>query len=387
MSALIRRPALLREIEAGLRAAPVTALLGPRQCGKTTLARSVAVRRRGAYFDLEDAVDSARLARPQQVLGRLRGLVVLDEIQRRQELFPLLRVLADRRPAPCRFLLLGSASPSLMRRASESLAGRVRFIEMGGFGPEETGWSKAGRLWLRGAFPRSYLAPSEVRSLRWREDFIRTFLERDIPQLEVRVPAETLRRFWTMVAHYHGQTWNASEIGASLGLAHNTARRHLDLLTGAFVLRQLPPYFVNIGKRLVKAPKVYVRDSGLLHSLLGIGSLRELESHPKLGASWEGFALELVLRRTGDRGAFFWGTHGGAEIDLVVERGGKRWGFEFKCGDAPAHTKSMRVAMRDLGLAHLWVVYPGERSYPIGERADVMALRDLPTLPRALNQR
>lgn len=386
MSKLIPRPEWVRKIKSGLKAAPVTAILGPRQCGKTTLARIVAKRYRGTYFDLEDRLDSARLERPQQVLEQLRGLVVLDEIQLRQELFPLLRVLSDRKPLPCRFLVLGNASPRLMRRTSETLAGRVRFVEMRGFGPQETGWRTVEKLWLRGSFPRSFLAKNDADSLRWREDFIRTFLERDIPQLDIHIPAETLRRFWTMVSHYHGQVWNASEIGASLGFSHNAARRYLDLLAGAFVLRQLPPYYVNIGKRIVKSPKIYVRDSGLLHSLLNIRTFRELDSHPKLGASWEGFAIEQVLQLTGERNAFFWGTHGGAEIDLVVEKAGKVWGFEFKCIDAPTLTKSMHTARQDLKLEHLWIIYPGRKSYPIGKWADVLALRDLSKLPRTIIQ-
>lgn len=386
MLPIIRRPDRIREIAAALRAAPVAALLGPRQSGKTTLARIVASKRRAAYFDLESGLDAARLEHPERILGKLRGLVVIDEIQRKPELFPLLRVLVDRRPLPCRFLVLGSASPWLLRRTSESLAGRVRFMELGGFSPEETGWETVDKLWTRGCFPRSFLAPGDTESFHWREDFIQTFLERDIPQMEIRVPAATLRRFWAMVAHYHGQIWNASEIGASLGFSHNAARRYLDSLTGAFVIRQLPPYFVNIGTRLVKSPKVYVRDSGLLHCLLGIHSLRELESHPKLGASWEGFALEQLLRITSDRHAYFWATHSGAELDLLLESGGKTWGFEFKWAGAPTLTRSMRAALQDLGLEHLWVVYPGETGYPLDRRVDVLPLRDIGFLPRALRR-
>lgn len=380
----LKRPDLTRAVEAGLRASPVTALLGPRQCGKTSLARRIADRRRGTYFDLESPTDAARLDRPQMVLAPLRGLVVLDEIQRRPDLLPLLRVLSDRRPLPCRLLILGSASPNLIRHASETLAGRVRFVEMGGFTIEETGSDRADRLWLRGGLPRSFLARTDADSLHWREDFIRTFLERDIPQLESRIPAVTLRRFWMMVAHYHGQVWNGSEIAASLGLAHTTARRYLDLLTGAFVLRQLPPYHANVGKRLVKSPKAYVRDSGLLHALLNIPSSRELQSHPKLGASWEGFAMEQILRWTGDRNAFFWATHGGAELDLLVLHRGKRWGFEFKCSDAPRATRSMRIAMSDLGLDHLWVVYPGATGYPLGRGVDVVPASELDVVKRRL---
>lgn len=381
---MVRRKAFLRAVEAGLKASPVTALLGPRQCGKTTLAREIARKHRAVYFDLERMADAARLQNPERVLGGLRGLVVLDEIQRLASLFPLLRVLSDRRPNPARFLILGSADPWTMKRTSESLAGRVRFVPLSGFGLAETGWTRMRRLWLRGGFPRAFLAPGEAASLVWREDFIRTFLERDLPQMEVRVPAETMRRFWGMVAHYHGQVWNASEIGASLGFSHNTARRHLDELTGAMVVRQLPPFFANLGKRTVKSPKVYVRDSGILHSLLGIGTTRELESHPKFGASWEGFAMEEVLKVTGDRHAFFWATHAGAELDLVVQAGGANWGFEFKVSDAPAVTKSMRIAMKDLGLRRLWVVHPGRESHPLDKGIDTLSLRHLDRLPRPL---
>jgi predicted AAA+ superfamily ATPase len=317
-------------------------------------------------------------------LEGLKGLVVLDEVQRKPDLFPFLRVMADRRPLRCKFLILGSANPWLMKRTSESLAGRVRFIEMGGFSPVEVGWNKMERLWMRGGFPGSFLSATEKSSLAWREDFIQTFLERDIPQLEIRVPPVTLGRFLAMVAHYHGQVWNASEIGASLGFSHNTARRYLDALTGAFTLRQLAPYFVNAGKRLVKAPKIYVRDSGLLHALLGIRTMRELESNPKLGASWEGFALELLLEKTGSRNAYFWATHAGAELDLVLDRGGKRWGFEFKVSKAPSLTKSMRIALDDLRLERLWVIHTGEKAYPLDKRVTAISLWEIEKLPKVL---
>lgn len=381
---LVNRPELLKQIESALKTSPVTALLGPRQCGKTTLARRIALTRRAEYFDLEKRVDLARLDHPERALEGLKGLVVLDEVQRSPELFPLLRVLADRKPQPCKFLLLGSASPWLLKHTSESLAGRVRFIEMSGFSPWETGWKNLERLWVRGGFPPAYLAATPKDSLAWREDFIQTFLERDIPQLEIRVPPTTLGRFWAMVAHYHGQVWNGSEIGASLGFSHNAARRYLDALTGAFVLRQLPPYFINLGKRLVKSPKVYVRDSGLLHALLNLRGQKELEVHPKLGASWEGFALEQVLKITGERNAFFWATHAGAELDLLVEKAGKRWGFEFKMEEAPGLTKSMRTALQDLELEHLWVIHPGNAGYSLDKKAEVIPLSGLEHLPREL---
>jgi len=381
---VIRRPDILKLIQSGLRTSPLTALLGPRQCGKTTLARQVSLNKKTQYFDLEKRSDLIRMENPERTLDGLKGLVVLDEVQRKPELFPHLRVLADRKPLPCRFLLLGSASPWLMKHTSESLAGRVRFIEMSGFSPGEVGWKNQQRLWIRGGFPPSFLAATDKDSVIWRDNFIQTFLERDIPQMDIRVPAATLGRFWAMVAHYHGQVWNASEIGASLGFSHNAARRYLDALSGAFVLRQLPPYFVNLGKRLVKSPKVYVRDSGLLHALLNLRTQAELEAHPKLGSSWEGFALEQVLRVTGDRNAFFWATQAGAELDLLVEKGGKRWGFEFKMDDAPGMTKSMRIAMEDLRLEHLWVVHPDKAAYSLDKKVDVIPLSGLERLPKSL---
>lgn len=361
---------------------PVTALLGPRQCGKTTLARLFLVGRRATYFDLEHPLDAARLEHPLRALESLRGLVVIDEVQQRPDLFPILRVLADRRPLPARFLILGSASFELVRRASESLAGRLGFVEMGGLTLEEVGASRRHTLWMRGGFPRSFLARSHPASQSWRDDFIRTFLERDIPQLGVKIPALTLHRFWTMVAHYHAQVWNGSEIGASLGVSHTTARQYLDLLTGTFVVRQLPPWFENLGKRMVKSPKVYIRDSGLLHALLRIATLQDLQAHPKLGASWEGFALEQILAQAGERDAYFWATHAGAELDLLLIRHGKRWGFEIKYADAPRPTKSLRIAQRDLNLQHLWVIYPGNTRYALDEAVDCVGLDDLPELVR-----
>lgn len=311
-------------------------------------------------------------------------MIVLDEIQRRPELLPLLRVLADRRPRRARFLILGSASPDLIQHSSETLAGRVTFVDMGGFTLEEVGTDRQDRLWLRGGFPRSFLARSDRESWNWRQDFVRTFLERDLPQLGIAVPPQTLHRFWMMLVHCHGQIWNASEIGASLGIAHTSARRYLDLLSEAYVIRQLPPWFQNVGKRVVKSPKVYLRDSGLLHTLLDLPSREALESHPKLGASWEGFALEQVLGVVGAPSAYFWATHGGAELDLFIPARGKRWGFEFKFHDAPTMTRSMRVAMQDLNLHHLWIVHPGVESYPVHESVDCLALRDLHTIRKVI---
>jgi len=382
----IERLELLKRVKAGLRQSPVTALLGPRQCGKTTLAREIAKSREGAYFDLESPRDLARLQNPQMALEGVRGLVVIDEIQRQPELIPLLRVLADRRPIQTRFLILGSASLDLIRHSSETLAGRIHFVEMSGFCLGEVGKDQQSRLWVRGGFPDSFLARTEKGSWDWRENFIRTFLERDIPQLGVTIPAATLRRFWTMLAHYHGQVWSGSEIGKSLGVAHNTAKRYLDLLTGAFVVRQLQPWFENVGKRVVKSPKTFIRDSGLLHSLLSLSSQEDLEAHPKLGASWEGFAIEQILDLCGERDAYFWSIHGGAELDLLLMRRGKRWGFEMKCSDAPTATKSMHVAMKDLKLSKLWVVHPGDANYPLDRDIECIGLRrfadDRHSLPR-----
>ncbi len=374
---MIQRTELMHQVEYGLKRSPVTAIVGPRQCGKTTLAKEIGRRESATYFDLEDPIDQARLANPQLVLEALRGMVILDEIQRRPELTMLLRVLADRKPLPCRFIVLGSASPDLMRQASDSLAGRIHFVDMGGFTLGEVGESQGDRLWLRGGFPLSFLAENDADSRQWRLNLVRTFLERDMPQLGVQIPAEMLRRFWTMLAHYHGQIWNASEIGASLGVTHHTTRKYLDLLSGAYVVRQLQPWFENLGKRVVKSPKVYVRDSGLLHALLGIPDFPTLQGHPKLGASWEGFVIEQILSWAGDRNAYFWATHSRAELDLMVLAKGKRWGFEIKYQDAPTITKSMRIAVQDLRLKRLWVVYPGKTGYPMDENIECVPLRGL----------
>jgi predicted AAA+ superfamily ATPase len=373
-SRLIDRPTLERAVRAALRHNPVVALLGPRQSGKSTLAKRLAP---AHLFDLENPVDEARLAEPQTTLGPLSGLVVIDEVQLRPHLFPLLRVLADRRPVRARFLVLGSASPHLIRDTSESLAGRVAFVPMGGFSLDEVGGGSLRRLWLRGGFPRAFLAVSDAASRQWRDDFVQTFLERDIRKFGVDVPPQALRRLWTMLAHYHGQPWNASELARSLGEAHTTVKRHLDILSGALMVRQLPPWFENLGKRQVKAPKVYLRDSGVLHALLGLSTFAALEGHPKLGASWEGFVIEQILRRTGERDAFFWATPAGAELDLLVFAGGRRIGFEIKYSDAPRPTKSMAIAQQDLALDQLFVVYPGGTSYPLRPGLDVVAIGDL----------
>lgn len=377
---MIHRPAALEAVETALAENPVCALLGPRQCGKTTLAQQVAAKRKSHYFDLEEAASRTRLEQsPELSLRELRGLVVLDEIQQLPGLFATLRPLADRPGIPARFLILGSASPDLVKGASESLAGRVGFVDLGGFTLGDVGVGEERRLWLRGGMPRSFLAPHEAASQRWRQAFIRTFLTRDIPQLGVRIPSETLRRFWTMVAHYHAQIWNGAELARAFGVSETTVRDYLDLLTGTFLLRQLPPWFENLGKRQYKAPKVYVRDSGLLHRLLGVASYDALLGHPKLGASWEGFALEQVLSVVGSEEAFFWGTHSGAELDLLLMLGGNRCGVEFKCADAPVMTKSLHIALADLKLERAWIVYPGREVYPVHERVRVSPLGDLLT--------
>ena len=369
---MIQRTAALDEIRHAMKSFPVTALFGPRQCGKTTLARQVVGAGGEEYFDLEDPVSLRRLSEPMTALRPLRGLVVIDEVQRQPNLFPILRVLADRRPLPARFLVLGSASPELLHQGSETLAGRIALIEMSGFSLAEVGVDRLRKLWWRGGFPRPFLARSEAESRAWQENFIRTFLERDIRQFGVDVPPTALRRIWMMLAHYHGQIWNASEISRSLGESHTTVKRHLDLLTGAFVVRQLQPWFQNLGKRQVKSPKVFLRDSGLLHTLLGIHSFRMLQGHPKVGASWEGFVIEEAIRIVGDRNAFFWATQSGAEMDLLVHRNGKKYGIEVKYKDAPGITKSMRIAQHDLELDKIIVVYPGEQSYPLDKNIIVI---------------
>ena len=364
-------------VRTALRRSRVVALLGPRQCGKTTLAREFVSADSPNYFDLEDPAGLARLAEPETSLRPLKGLVVIDEVQRRPELFPILRVLADRRPLPARFLLLGSAAPELLRQASESLAGRIETVPLAGFRLADLGAGAQPRHWLRGGFPLAFTARSDADSFAWRRQFLQTFLERDLPQLGLGTPSAALHRFWSMVAHYHGQIWNAADPARALGVNESTVRRYLDLMTGVFMVRQLPPWFENLGKRQVKAPKVYVRDSGLLHALLGLGTQRDLEHHPKLGASWEGYAVEEVLKALRPDEAFFWATHNGAEIDLLLFKGGKRIGVECKRADAPTLTPSMRIALTDLKLDQLIVVYPGERRYRLEKRVEVVPLAEL----------
>lgn len=357
-------------------------MLGPRQVGKTTLARQLAADwpESVRHFDMEDPDDQKRLTDPSFILRPLTGLVVLDEIQRRPDLFPLLRVLADRADIPARFLILGSASPELMRHASESLAGRVAFHQMDGFGLDELAPDSLDMRWLRGGFPRAYLANSLQESSEWREAFIRTYLERDLPQLGINLPALTLRRFWTMLAHYHGQTWNGSELARALGVTDKTVSRYLDILEGTYMAWRLRPWHTNLGKRELKAPKVYVSDTGILHRLLGVESEAGLLAHPKCGASWEGFAIQEILRRTGtsqDR-AFYWGVHTGAELDLLIERDGRRFGFEIKLTRSPGITPSMRSALDVLALDHLYLVCSGKgKPWPLSERITALPLGSL----------
>ena len=372
--AMISRSAILDRICAALARTPVVVLTGPRQCGKTTLARELLSEDSPNYFDLEDPLSLARLDEPKTALEPLQGLVVIDEIQRRPDLFPVLRVLADRKKQPAQFLILGSASGELLRQSSESLAGRMERIEIGGFTVAEVGLQSVAKLWRRGSFPLAFLARTEMDSLAWRKQFIQTLLERDLPQWGVRVPAAALLRFWTMVAHYHGQTWNAAEPARALGVNPSTSRRYLDLLTDALMVRQLQPWHVNLGKRQVKMPKIYVRDSGLLHQLFGLGTEKAILSHPRVGASWEGFVIEQVLGAESHDEAYFWATHQGAEIDLILRRGDRLFGVECKRVDAPRLTPSIRIALDDLRLERVAIVYPGTKRFALTDRVEAVPL-------------
>ncbi len=375
---MIKRQREIETLGKRLKQHPVVGIVGARQVGKTTLARSFipTIGRPVSYFDLENPEDLARFADPMLALKDLKGLVVIDEVQRVPELFPVLRVLVDRPRRPARFLILGSASPGLLRQGSESLAGRIHYHQLNGFSMDEVGTAKAGQLWLRGGFPRSYLARSHAESHGWRQGFIGTFLERDLPQLGVSIASATLRRFWNMLAHYHGQIWNASEFARSFGVADTTIRQYLDLLTSALVITQLPPWYENISKRQVRAPKVYITDSGLLHSLLNLRTLRDLEGHPKLGASWEGFVIQQVIRQLGAKAGecFFWATHAGAELDLFVIRGRQRLGFEVKRTSSPSMTPSIRNALADLKLRRLDVIHAGEETFLLDENVRAVAI-------------
>lgn len=374
---IIERPRLQESLRAALERHPVVVLTGPRQCGKTTLARQILDPKAPTYFDLEDPRSRALLEEPMTALEALTGLIVIDEVQRAPDLFQLIRVLADRRPLPARFLLLGSASGALLRQSSESLAGRVEHLRMGGFTLDEIEVGDAVALWQRGGFPSAFLAASEESSNRWRRSFIETLLERDIPQFGVRVSVTALGRFWNMVAHYHGQIWSHADPARALGVSEPTVRSYLDLLTDALVVRQLQPWHANLSKRQVKSPKVYVRDSGLLHELLGVANHHELLRHPKLGASWEGFAVEQVLALEPHSEAAFWASHQGAEIDLLLLRKGKLFGVEVKRVDAPRLTPSIRIALADLGLERVAVVYPGKKRFALSDRVEAVPLGEL----------
>lgn len=380
MSVYVQRIKLCEEVAQRLVESPVVALLGARQVGKTTLAREIcaAMAEGVTVFDLESPAGRISLEQtPELVLRSCSGTVVIDEVQRLPGLFEILRPLCDDPERRARFLLLGSASPSLVRGVSESLAGRVQFVVVPGLSLGEVGGDEQDRLWYRGGFPRAFCAGSDAAASRWMEGFRATFLERDIPSLGVRVSPPALGRFWAMLAHFHGQIWNAAEIARAMGVNPGTANHYRDLLEGTFMLRVLQPWHENIGKRQVKSPKVYLRDSGILHHLIGIPNMLSLRAHPRYGASWEGFALEQTLIAHGEKDAWFWAAQGGAELDLLLMRGGKRWGFEFKCTDAPSTSKSMHSALESLGLEHIWVIYPGDRQYPMTDRITALPLKQI----------
>jgi hypothetical protein len=378
---MIPRPQHLQELKRLLKGYPVVGILGPRQIGKTTLAFQLAKQIQGdtTRFDLEDPRDLARLSDAAMTLDPLRGLVILDEIQRRPDLFPILRVLADRRPTRTRFLALGSASPEMLRQSSESLAGRISYYELPGFSLSEVTVKHHSKLWLRGGFPSSYTARTNSESDLWRCDFIKTFLERDLPQLGTQTPSAVLRRFWTMLAHYHGQIWNASEFARSFGVTNKTVNHYLDLLTSAFVIHVLQPWHENLKKRQVKAPKVYFTDTGLLHSLLRLTSQNDLDGYPRVGASWEGFIIHQVIQhlRVHENERFFWATHAGAELDLLIVRGRKRWGFEVKRTSSPTITPSMRTALADLKLQKLFVIHAGQHTFDMAKNIRAIAISHL----------
>jgi len=383
---MIKRTDKLNQIKSGFDRSPIVSITGLRQSGKTTLAKDFSSQYQGSctHFDLEDPRSLARLSEPMTALENLSGLVVIDEVQRLPAIFPVLRVLADRKEKPSYFLLLGSASPILIKEISESLAGRVALLEMDGFNLMEVGRAESKVLWNRGGLPPSFLAGSDTSSLQWRQDFMTLFVERDLPQFGVTFPSAAIRRFWAMLAHYHGQTWNASELAKSFDVSQAIIRKKLDILTGAFAIRQLPAWYENLGKRTVKSPKIYLRDSGLLHALLDLSTFDQLESHPKLGSSWEGFCIEQILSITGSLNAYFWATHAGAELDLFLLHNGKRIGVEIKYSDGPSTTRSMRQALEDLSLDHLFVVYPGKDDYPLDKNITVTSLPSILTKLKGL---
>lgn len=375
---MIKRASYKRHIEEALGRSRAVALLGPRQCGKTTLARELVDLNSPNYFDLEDPASLIGLADPKTALATLKGVVVIDEVQRRPDLFPILRVLLDRHHRPAKFLVLGSALPDLLKQSSESLAGRLELIEMNGFDLCEVGRKKATRLWVRGGFPLSFLARNDADSFSWRNSFIKTFLERDLRQQGLDIQAVALHRFWAMLAHCHGQIWNAAPLATSLGISQPTVRRYLDILTGLFMVRQIQPWYANIKKRQVKAPKVYIRDTGVLHSLLGLKTEGDILRHPTCGASWEGYVIEEVIHAVEPEDIYYWATHQGAEIDLVFFKGGRMYGVEIKRADAPTMTPSMRIALEDLQLERMVVIYPGEKRYALHKRVDVVPFETIP---------
>lgn len=381
---MIERSALKSRIDSALARSRIVSLLGPRQCGKTTMARLFVPPESLNYFDLEDPLSLARLEEPMTALKDLKGLVVIDEVQLRPELFPILRVLADRRPLPSRFLILGSASRQWLRQSSESLAGRMETITLTGFSLSEVGLKNQAGHWLRGGLPLSYLAGSEEDSFSWRSAFIRTFLERDLPMMGIGASPNTLMRFWSILGHYHAQVWNSAEPARSLGVNESTARRYLDLMDGLYMVRQLMPWHANLKKRQVKAPKVYFRDAGILHCLLGIRSEKELFTHPKCGASWEGYVIEEAIKALQPQEVFFWATHNGAELDLLMIIGNRKIGLECKRVDAPRLTPSMRTALKDLELDRLIVVYPGEKAYPLSEKVEAVPLSMITSEPELM---
>ncbi len=371
---MIKRLRFKKLIQEALKRSRAVALLGPRQCGKTTLAREFVDISSLNYFDLEDPESIVRLTDPKTALSQLKGIVIIDEIQRRPDLFPVLRVLLDRKPLPAKFLILGSASPDLLKQSSETLAGRLEIIVIGGFDLNEVGIKHKSRLWVRGGFPLSFLAKNDTDSFVWRKSFIQMFLERDLRQQGINIPALSLRRFWTMLAHSHGQIWNAADPARSLGISQPTVRHYLDILTGVFMVRQLQPWHANINKRQVKAPKIYIRDSGILHTLLGLKTETDIINYPRCGASWEGYLIEEVIRSIEPDDAYFWATHNGAEIDLIFSKKGRLYGVECKRADSPVMTPSIRIALEDLKLKHITIVYPGKQYYSLHKKVRVMPL-------------
>jgi uncharacterized protein len=382
---MIPRPSYEKALETALNRSPVVSLTGPRQCGKTTLARLIQKKKGAVFFDLESPRDRLRLQNPQMALEILEGLVIIDEIQVMPELFEIIRVLVDRPDNAATFFLLGSASPDIIKQSSETLAGRTEMIEMSGFYFTETGVAHLNDLWLRGGFPRSFLAASLDDSRAWREGFVRTFLERDIPQLGITIPSAAMRRFWAMLAHCHGQTLNASQLGRSLGVTDKTVRSYLDILTGTFMVRQLQPWYENIGKRQVKAPKIYFRDSGILHHLLSVTGMDTLMINPRLGASWEGFAMEQLIHVLQLPEVYFWSTYSGAELDLLFFHNGRKYGIEIKFSENPKISRSMRIALQDLDLVHLWIIYSGNVAVPLEKQVTLLPLADAGTIKKWLH--